>query len=289
MTIKNFVQPLIRDIRGKLSLLKLELDDFKKNPPLLIYSMGKSGTSTVEVSLKEVGIPFYKVHNLSSSGIKGSENSSLRFKNKKVPKITQAGKIIRHKIEKNGGTEGINWKIITLTREPIAHAVSNLFQSLENRRPDLIDEDGEVKIEAATTHLHNRLTDGREQSLTWFDRELKATFDIDVYDYPYNHRDGFLIIRDRNIEVLVIRAEDLSFSLPRAIKEFLGVDIEIKLANIGNKKKFSSAYNQVRKTIKFPQNVCENIFQTKYFSHFYTEAEKEQLSKKWSQREQVIS
>lgn len=284
LIVKPFFDAFYTDFSARVRLLRLDLHNFKSKPPILIYSMGKAGTSTVAASLRYLNIPFHKAHNLSYDGIRGSEQRSLSFKNRKVPPITRAGKIIRRKIDNNGGPQGINWKIITLTREPIAHAISNLFQSIENRNPELIEGNGELKNQTVIDKLQSQLEKGDEPSIKWFDRELKEVFDINVYDYPYNHEDGYLIICVGTVEVLLIRAEDLDRSFQEAIGKFLNLDasIELKLANIGSDKKFAVSYKHVKKNIILSANACEKIYQSEYARHFYTENEREKLIKRWS-------
>lgn len=174
--IREFRAKLIKDFRREVELYKLRISDL--NTAILVYSMGKAGTSTVYESLKQLEIPIYHIHNLSHDGIKLSEERSRNFRDKKIPYITRVGKII-----------------------------------------------------------------------------------IDIYAYPYNHNNGFTIIRSGSVEVLVIRSEDLNRSFSNAISKFfnLTAPLKIKHANIRSTKKFSAAYDQVKTNAVFPQATCRKV------------------------------
>jgi hypothetical protein len=263
----------------------IALQNFNFNPPIIVYQMGKVGSKTIYMSLKNAHLPnpIYHVHFLSHDGIRNAEEYILSKKSV-VPSHIRRGKILRKKIDK---TKDAQWKIITLVREPVIRDISSLFENLELLYPDLIDENGDMKKSDAIEFLQKRLMNYDESTsytCKWFDREIKSVFSIDVYAYPFNHHDGFTIIHDKGVEVLVLRLEDLDKSFNNALIKFLDLESPIKMlkSNVGENKKYAVAYRHVLENITLPKSVCAKIYSSKYARHFYSENMRNQFIQKWS-------
>jgi len=66
--------------------LKIRFRNFNTNPPILIYQMGKVGSTTILKSLKNAQIqnPVYHIHFLSSDGIRNAERYFKTLKGKHI-------------------------------------------------------------------------------------------------------------------------------------------------------------------------------------------------------------
>ena len=117
--------------------------------------------------------------------------------------------------------------------------------------------------------------------------ELRSVFNIDVFAYRFDHHEGFIIIRDKNVEVLILRLEDLANSFNSAISEFLNPDkpIQMSQANVGKDKRYSGEYRYVLENITIPKSVCTKIYSSRYAKHFYSESMRNELIQKWSRLE----
>lgn len=260
-----------------LQSIKLSSQNFKKNPPILVYTAPKTGSSTVVKSLVKLELPnpIYKTHVLSYSGMKDNENWEIsRNPSGKASNLNVLSKLLRKKIDQNKD-KNIHWKIITLVRDPIARIVSSLFQGInKGRHPDLLDKKSQLKIEDTLNLLQSMFGDfirlSENDTCWWFDQELKQVFGIDVCRYPYDHEKGYIRICENRADVLVIRLEDLDRCLDNAISEFLGTNkFEMVLANITKNKKVASEYTDIKKQIQIPDEVCSKIYASKYAQHFY--------------------
>lgn len=272
-----------KKLRRELTILNIGLQDFTTNPPILVYQSGKVGSSTIFNSLLQAKLknPIYQVHRLSYEGL----NSQMRGD----PKL---GKALRRKIDAYGDITSIDWKIISLTRDPIAIALSALFQSIGmGKRNDLSKQNGEIDNRLVLLELYRNLEDfDRSYFCTWFDRELKTVFDVDVFRYPFNRDHGYSIIKQNNIEVLVIRLEDLNSFGDKALKEFLNLNNPITLVskNVGSKKRYADTYEYVKNNISVPIDICQKIYSSKYSSHFYSSTQQEKFVDKWTKKVNVI-
>ena len=99
-----------------------------------------------------------------------------------------------------------------------------------------------------TFHNNNKFNNFNESddfTCTWFDKELTKTFGIDIYSLPFNKDIGYEIIRMNNIEILVLRMEDMDEHFNEAIALFINGNspIQMKKKNIGKDKKYSRAFS----------------------------------------------
>lgn len=298
ITFLNKILPkhVLQQLRLGKRMLRVAISDFHKAPPIFVYAMPKSGTSTIWMTLRNVTPrKIYKLHKLSDGGLKLSrEKRALRSRQSLID-IDSLSFLVRDKID---STADVCWEVITSTRDPISQAISELFQGIDVQHPELLTGQGDVDSDKAIQFLQDKLSSFDEfqnpertwYSMVWFDWELKSLFDIDVYSQPYNHDQGYMIIENHKAKVLLTRLEDLNRSLQSALSDFLGIhdSIEIQKANLGSKKEyredqaFYDAYRHVKSHLKVPRDVCEKIYSTKYTCHFYTHEERMQFIQKWS-------
>ena len=179
-----------------------------KGPLLLIYQMGKVGSKTVERSLRAIKLdmPIYHTHLLTKERIADTEAKrkkffrTERYSYLKRPWLNQ---FLLKQIESDLNDK--KWKILTLTREPIARNISTFFENLEVKLIDSSDK-YEVKsdyydIEPIIVTPDNmlELRDlffarlNHDSPLVFFDRELKGVFGIDVFASEFSKSKGFKI------------------------------------------------------------------------------------------------
>ncbi|MHA2427317.1 MAG: putative capsular polysaccharide synthesis family protein [Candidatus Hermodarchaeia archaeon] len=267
--------------------LRIKVHSFRKRPAILIYQMGKVGSATVYETLLRANLshPIYHIHFLSNRGIRNAEEFFLNLTNPINPGHLRLSKILRQILDKNSGT---GWKVITLVREPIARDISDFFQTLDRYHPELM-ENGEIKTNEIIELLVNAFSDyepDADYANTWFDKELKNVFCVDVYAYGFDLEKGYSIIRDRgNAEVLILRVEDLNMNLENALVRFLDLNnpISIIKSNVGSEKKYAEAYGNVLKDIRIPKAVCRKIYSAKYAQHFYSKRMLDKFTQRWSQ------
>lgn len=265
--------------------IKIDIKSLINCPPILVYQMGKVGSTTVYNSLKEANIenPVYHLHSLSLDKLNKEAELCDR---QKIPLYGEIkiGKILSKKIKEG---KPIPWKIITLVREPIGNQISHIFQQPFLFNPDLLDRDNRIENSHAIEFIRAKLENfdpERDYIATWFDKELKAMLGINIYDRPFDRHKGFTIFRQENFEILVLRLEDLNKNFDEAITQFLSLENPIKMShsNIRKNKKYSNTYKYVLENIKISRLACENIYSSKYARHFYEEDRIEKLIKKWS-------
>jgi len=244
----------MNDLRRRLShRIKdtLELIGFrrklKKAPPVFVYQMGKVASSSVHLSLKweYPGVVLHS-HNF--------RKNHPRFKIRQLFEYRKQGNPI---------------KIVTLVREPVSRNVSAYFENLERYFGALSRE----KIQALTNSqlMEKFLAEFQHDvTLEWFDTHLKRDFGIDVYDYPFDHQQGYVTIKKDNLEVLIMRHDLTDAEKEKFVKELTGLrEFRLKTFNVGENKLYANLYKEFKR-VSIPAGYLERMTNSKYCKHFYT-------------------
>ncbi|MBD3377128.1 hypothetical protein GF406_19015 [candidate division KSB1 bacterium] len=265
--------------------IKIAFANSVKNPPVIVFTAGKVGSSTVYSSLKNA-LPQSSLFHLHFLSEKGIEQAKLFFKrnNAKIPDHLIIAGFLSRKIRKQ--FDHVNWKIITLVRDPIAQELSSVYQMADRVNSDLFSKDSKSALLEQIQYLKNRFSCFEETNnsiINWFDRELKSCFGIDVYKYAFNHKDGYQIISQNNVKVLIIRLESMDTCFNRAIKQFLKIDepiIQLN-SNFADQKWYNAQYKFVKNNLAITKRVCDKYYTTRYVQHFYTRDMIQALIEKW--------
>jgi len=281
MAIAGYIK---RSIKGYLrELLTIWLADFKVKPPLLIYQMGKVGSSSVYKTLNNniTDYSLYHVHVLSSRGISNARNifkeKGLIYAHENIALRYSAA--LRRKLLANRP----HVKIITLVREPISRCISDTFQNLhfymQQEHRNQYDYDSILNV------VKQRLNDynpDRAWESNWFDKEIRDVFGVDVYDYPFDKDRRYGVINSNNADILILRTENLASSV-KPISEFLGKELTSLVgANIASEKIYSDVYARIKKDLVVPDNICQKVYGSRYVRHFYSDDDIKKFMLRWS-------
>lgn len=262
---------------------------FEKNRELradnfvLVYQMGKVGSSSIEHTLGERKIPSYHIHTFDDHEEfhmyhnKQDVKKFFDFKNRAIYRLVlnQRKRILQKR-------EQI--KIVTLVRDPIATVLSRFFQDLhfqfiEGKRNEAIHNDMDVTYQ----HLENCFDNyiNLNYFANWFDNELKRNFKIDVMGQQIDNTQPFFTFSNSQAEVLLIKCEKLS-SLDQEIGHFLNVDnFELKNSNEAKNKWYSNIYQYFKQKYDFSKLFY--MYDLPLYQHVYSEQEREAFKAKWQQ------
>lgn len=276
-----------------------------KHPPIVIYQMSKVGSKSIYYSLKEHPIPnmLFHVHQLNIDAInrwrKIIDERINQIRSQKVSDGVKISRIVYNKNlrgklnndiklrEKfNKYKTAFDWKIITLVREPIARMLSDFYFGIQSRYPEATDYKGNIILKKSMDIFKKnlrRFDESKDMTSKWFDNEFKEVIGIDVYDYPFDHEKGYTIIKAGNIEVLIIKLEELDKCFISAMSDFLGIqNARMTRKNTGNEKNYSHIYKKALKSILIDNSICQRIYSAKFVRHFYSQEEIGNFAKKWS-------
>jgi hypothetical protein len=235
---------------------------------VLVYSSPKAGTVTVTNSLNEFGISADHLHELAALTI--------------FPDPINEGLVAKYKDDFKKILEKCkSIKVLTMIREPVIKNFSLIFHLLGHFEFKLNDVPVNMPFTDSLIERMHSYMGAPMDSLNWFDYELKAVFGIDVYAHPFNKDEGYSIIKQGNVEVLVMKLEKLS-ALEQTIARFVGIP-RFKLVNDNESvsKLYKYLYQQVRKTVKLPRKMFDYYYNDTRMKHFYSEEEIAGFRKKW--------
>ncbi|MBE9102932.1 putative capsular polysaccharide synthesis family protein [Vacuolonema iberomarrocanum] len=184
---------------------------------------------------------------------------------------------LKHKSDKT-------WNLITLVRDPIARNISAFFENLDLNLffPSYLSakriEKDEVDF-AISTFLSNY---PHNLPLNWFDLHIKEVFGIDIFSQPFDKARGYSIYRKDHVNLLLIRLESLNSCYKDAFNDFMGLqDFELQSANMASDKVYKDAYTAFKEYLFLPDSYIDQMYNSRYAKHFYTDDELSQFSTKW--------
>ena len=271
-----------RLLKKGICLSKVFANSLKPHRPILVYQMGKVGSSAIYHTLLRNlrSYPVYHLHFLSDNGISWLET---RFRNNKsiLPGLHYYNaKYVRKHLAR--------WKeegrvfVVTMVREPIIRNVSAFFQSINAYIPDFAVPN-EISNDYIK-HLIDIFLDKFDHNfpLDWFDQEINTVFEIDVYSNPFPFSKGYEIIERGNVTLLIIRCEGISKFSNHAFRDFLGIDnFHVITKNRSEDKKYSDLYKTFRQFIALPDSYINRMYDSKYSKHFYSADELADFGKHW--------
>ncbi|WP_371017771.1 putative capsular polysaccharide synthesis family protein [Pseudalkalibacillus sp. JSM 102089] len=260
---------------NKLSLKEKLNTWFFNEKILLVYTMGKVGSSSIVNSIRQTGMLEVQPHSLTFNK-RGTyfviPPRDWKGKTRDVIKtLLLKAKVASWKII----TRNKKIKVISIVREPISRNLSAFFEQAQYVSSDFLNKSND-EIEQLFWKYANH-----NAPLVWFDKEINKVFGIDVYQTPLNDS-NYSIIKHKNVELLILRLENLA-EYERVIGEFLDVkEFSLNNANVGSNKEYSAKYNEIKKSIEIPENYLNQMYESKYMQHFYSKSEITHYRKKYN-------
>ena len=224
---------------------------------ILVYQPRKVGSMSIHESILAAGKYALHVHELKN--IQYSEGNI-----KKMAQMHEA-------------------RIISLVRDPLARAMSLMWFGLRRKIPYHY---------AAEKCINNRFEaiqktyfyEGFEnQQFQWFNNEMEEVFGIDIYKYPFNKKQGYSIIEQDGIHLMILTTERIN-DLEYEIGKFLGIDnFKIESKNIGALSDYRFAYKEYKEKVRFKKSMLDRIyFRNSYIRHFYTDEMIDKFYHQWN-------
>lgn len=251
------------------------------NNVILVHTMGKVGSSTIVKSFESLNENYniFHTHFLNTKRLDTiMDKSGLSLKSLKGHFQDSKSFLEIYSQDTN---KAINYRGITLVREPISRNISAFFQNIDSFFPDFLCKFDSKEV--TTDDMMGCFLEKYSHNvpIEWFELEFKKVFGTDIFSKSFSKYQGFDIINEP-FSFLIIRLEDLNNCHKTAFKQFMGID-DFKLlnANEGKSKTYQKAYQQFKSNLVLPISYVEQMYESQYSRHFYTEDELLSFSQKW--------
>jgi hypothetical protein len=271
--------------------------------PILVYQMGKVASSSIRNSLFRCPDPktqlvlmsheFYPLRNRDTKKIKIEPQYRehvlreiqfdrevwQRFPWRKRWRWRLRERFYSEQIYRSYVRTGHRLRVISPIREPIGNNVSMFFEVFDHYAGTSIEETQLSVDEMIALFLEKYM---HWRPLVWFDAELKTTLGVDVYQHAFDAERGYGSFREGRVEMLILKFDLPDETKSRVIAEFLGLDeLPIVSSNISSERSQADAYAEFRRKLRIPEALLDEMYESKYARHFFTEAQRADYRKRW--------
>jgi putative capsular polysaccharide synthesis protein len=270
--------------RGRNTIASLESHLRTHDPMLLVHQMGRAGSMTTVNSLRGAGItlPVYHTHWLHPRNV---EKRLARFRDVAEsghPLNVRVGRRISDELQRVGPARR-DWKLVTVFREPVARNISVFFLSIEVFVEDFARRHARGELDNAQLLSIFLREFPHDQPLVWFDMEMAEMFGVDVYRQPFPHEQGYQVLRNDRVDLLLIKVEALNACYRSAFAHFLGVNVpELAQTHVTEKDPSRPMYQDFIRDTVLPDEYLDRMYQSAFARHFYSDAELARFRRKWS-------
>lgn len=250
--------------------------------PILVFQMGKVGSSSVVKSLKQT-LPDTTIHHIhflhDLDGIEKAIRESWFNSPAQMAHLDHC-RAIRREID--AGDPGTRWKVITLVRDPVGKAVSAFFYNIDlskAKRGFRWFRKGKVIRDLVQQFMDTvDFNDGSG----WFDDQLKPVFGVDVFNEPFPAEQGYHIYETANADVLLLKLEHLNRCAGESFDRFLGLE-NFTLANTNKAEdtSYAAIYGAFKDKLNLSPERLDEIYGARLPRQFYSEQEIQGFRGKW--------
>ncbi len=240
---------------------------FRKKIDVVVYTMGKVGSSTISTSLKKAGFTCLDIHFWAQDRILASLKNSVEDPDIEIiPEHIIDSILAQNALQRQG-----RLKIVSLIRNPIMRNISAVFQNM----PQSAAGDDERMME----RLRNYAVRTPDH---WFEADFIPTTGIDIFSAPVDRDADHYRYSTAEFDILLMKLEAPDERKAALLEDFMGQTIELVRANEAGKKWYYDIY---RKIIENPSLVRPTFVQEclslQYYKTFYTEEDARRLAEKF--------
>lgn len=242
---------------------------------ILTYTYGKVGSTAIHKAISDLsGYRSFQNHFISKEGVAEARRSRGEERD---PVHVLQGEAVRREIQADSARP---IKVITLVRDPVARAVSAVFQPPSIYSGDIRD----VPLERMMDTILEVIPSSHAYTEKWFDRELSNLLGFDFFSRGFDREVGFDVTRQGRFELLSAKLENVAERGAGHIGRFLelGSDLPIPISNARAAKGNSAVYDMVKRKLKIPAGLLDEVYSSRMCGHFYTSAQLDGFRARWT-------
>lgn len=253
---------------------------------ILVHQMGRAASMTITNTIKSMNLnsPVYHTHWLNKQSVDERVARINSWKKNGIgPLNVRVSELLSPEIEKR--LIARQWKIVSVIREPVARNVSAFFLDIERFFPDFFErhQNNELPLELIADVFLKEFP--HKMPLDWFDVEIQAPFEIDVFNADFDEQKGYMIIEDENVSLLVIKLEKLNTCFKGAFSEFFEQSPEALInTHVTSEDKTFGMYDDFLCEVELPESYLDEMYDCEYVRHFFSDEEVQNFRRKWSKK-----
>ena len=255
-------------------------------PLLLVHQMGRAGSMTTVNSIRAGGVPLpvYHTHWLNPESVRTRIGWTRQPNESRRPLNVRVSTLISEELARATPTQR-QWTVVTVFREPVARNVSVFFLAIEVFVKNFFERHARGEIDNAYLKDVFLKEFPHDEPITWFDREMRDVFGIDVYANEFPQAQGYQILRAPQVDLLAIKLEQLNDCYRQAFSEFIGLELPgLENTHITDKDPAFSMYADFVRNTALPDRYLDDMYSSRFARHFYSDEELRGFRRKWSEK-----
>ncbi len=263
-----------------------------ERPRVVVFSMGKTGSTAIAGAVRDAtGERVFQVFRLRADGLAAAERR-YRESDRDAKRHGRAGGpapfagalhlweseyLLRHP-----PTPERPWTVVSTVREPVAQAVSAFFHGALRR--------GALERASGTEEVVSSIVDDGwiRAPVRFFDREFAPALGVDVFASPFEPARGTGLIETPSARVLLLRQESMERA-PEALGDALrragllrrSGPVLVPPRNEAATRDYAAPYRRFLAEVRFPSDVVDEAYASRYARHFYAPEELDRLRRRW--------
>lgn len=276
------IRSLLRRLRTQYQLFIFSvLLPIKRGPVYLVLTMGKVGSSTVYGALRsKFGFRVFHLHFLSEL------LAAARVRHQQVKRWPLPDHLVISKffLRRWSRIARGDVRVITLVRDPIAFAISEIYQN-----PDfhsLLTKQTLTSVQDTIQYIKSNVVAVESKSVQywrrWVELEFLGGLGVSVVDTHHLYESGWAVIQGSYSQVLLIQCERLSNAGGEALSAFCGAELAISNDRKNDRSAKNSVYKEVVDSIRFEESVVRAIYDLLNVARFYSPSQIESFVDRWT-------
>lgn len=254
---------------------------------VVVYQNGKVGSSTILRSLENAHVNAAHLHRIRF------EDDIVRHilcDEEKHPELVKHISFSNDDVFLSEYIEALknreNLKIISLVREPISVDISTIFQWFDT---DILNPYIIRQTKSFSDIMYELINKVKNRMFQWFDLEFQKVLGINIYDYSFDRKKGYMNIRKDNINILILQAEKIN-ELENIIGEFVGIkNFHVQSYNVASKKDYRQIYKDFIDNIRLPIEYVDFYYKNNQcMDFFYSKDDQMRFLDKWKKKTERI-
>lgn len=241
-------------------------------PDVVVYTMGKVGSTSISRSLRTAGLECFDVHFLEQTRLLDMLKTQLDNPHRAFISDNLFESLGTLNASTLARTNKKKIKFVYMIREPIARNISAVFQNLPRARGD--DPDA---VRSALQNYPVTIPDA------WFRDDFNKYFGVDVFSMSFDKTSQYFTISTDAADVLILKCEADDSEKADVLSDFLGTPISITRQNASKTRWFAKLSEEfVKDPRKIDRDFIDRCLSLKFVKAFYAPSEIQAFREKYA-------